>query len=244
MEFIWQLIFFLLIYNIYVVNAHLNTTDEKYSKFIIEIYGEEDELLDKFHLNYDFLIHKFEEDALLKKIPTAQYIHICNENDLKEKNKEDIEILILWDTNKINEFYKSLPYLNAYPNWYTNIKKQGKTFCFRIDNVGWKRNAYEEICDSKNKTIACPNLIIVGTTQLTYRYQKEDVANINKYINNYYKKNGVSFESLLNKYSSNDYRIDNNWLAIPVLIDLRILKFNETTFDYCNKKGYDLHYPP
>jgi len=38
--------------------------------------------------------------------------------------------------------------------------------------------------------------------------------------------------------------IDNNWLAVPIIVDFRTFKFNTTTFDNCIQKGYDLHYPP
>jgi len=39
---------------------------------------------------------------------------------------------------------------------------------------------------------------------LTYRRKRKEVANLNKYINNYYIKNGANFASLLNKYSYKD----------------------------------------
>jgi len=38
--------------------------------------------------------------------------------------------------------------------------------------------------------------------------------------------------------------MDNNWLAVPLIVDFRTFKFNVTTFNFCNKQGYDLHYPP
>jgi len=31
---------------------------------------------------------------------------------------------------------------------------------------------------------------------------------------------------------------------VPQTADFRIMRFNITTFDYCRKKGYDIHYPP
>jgi len=36
-------------------------------------------------------------------------------------------------------------------------------------------------------------------------------------------------------------RINNNWLAIPIIADLRPFRFNKTTFDYCIKEGYEQH---
>jgi len=39
-------------------------------------------------------------------------------------------------------------------------------------------------------------------------------------------------------------RVDNNWLAVPLIVDFRMFRFNTATFDYCRLKGYDIHYPP
>ncbi|KAG4101225.1 hypothetical protein H8356DRAFT_279606 [Neocallimastix lanati (nom. inval.)] len=90
----------------------------------------------------------------------------------------------------------------------------------------------------------CPDLIVLGSTQLTQRYFNGDTLNLNKYFNKYFIKTGNSFENILFKYAFYDYRIDNNWLAVPIIIDYRTITFNMTTFNYCIKKGYNLHYPP
>ncbi|KAL6607703.1 hypothetical protein U3516DRAFT_15133 [Neocallimastix sp. 'constans'] len=102
----------------------------------------------------------------------------------------------------------------------------------------------ELICDDKNSTIPCPDLISLGTTQLPHRFNRGETLNLNNYFTKYFKKTGISIEGLINKYSYFDYRIGNNWLALPIVADIRPLRFNKTTFDYCIKKGYDIHYPP
>ncbi|OUM63647.1 hypothetical protein PIROE2DRAFT_9790 [Piromyces sp. E2] len=245
MEYIFRILtfelLFILLFNLSKIHAQFETYNDRYSKYNLEIYGD-DKLIDEFTINYNFSINKFEENDILD-LPYVKYVRICNEYDIKEKNKDDIEKMILWDTNELDEFYKSIPYLNVFPFWYINQKEKGKTFCFIIENVGWTKNAYDIICD-KDKKHPCPNLILIGTTQLTYRHKKNDVVNLNKYIDDFYRKNGVSFGSLLNKYSYKDYRIDNKWLAIPVIVDIRALRFNTTTFDYCHDQGYNIQYPP
>ncbi|OUM56912.1 hypothetical protein PIROE2DRAFT_18271, partial [Piromyces sp. E2] len=90
----------------------------------------------------------------------------------------------------------------------------------------------------------CPDIIILDTAQLTYRYYKGETMDLNKYFNKYFIETGVYFESLINKYSYYDYRVDNHWLAVPLSADFRVLKFNMKTFDRCREEGYDLHYPP
>jgi len=135
--------------------------------------------------------------------------------------------------------------MDAFPIWYNQQKEKGHRFCLRIEAVGWDKNVSEDInCDDPERKHLCPDLIILGTTQFTYRYYRDETINLNKYFRNYFKKEGKSLESMLNKYAHYDYRIDNNWLAVPIISDYRTLRFNKKTFDYCINKGYDLHYPP
>ena len=39
-------------------------------------------------------------------------------------------------------------------------------------------------------------------------------------------------------------RIDNSWLAVPLIVDFRVLRYNHTTFKECKKRGVDIDYPP
>jgi len=39
-------------------------------------------------------------------------------------------------------------------------------------------------------------------------------------------------------------KIGNEWLAVPLIIDFRNLRYNVTTFELCKGMGYDLHPPP
>jgi len=40
--------------------------------------------------------------------------------------------------------------------------------------------------------------------QFTYRYYRDETINLNKYFRNYFKKEGKSLESMLNKYAHYD----------------------------------------
>ena len=40
--------------------------------------------------------------------------------------------------------------------------------------------------------------------QFSYRYYKDETLNLNKYFRNYFKKEGRSLESMLNKYAHYD----------------------------------------
>jgi len=106
------------------------------------------------------------------------------------------------------------------------------------------RNVNDTICVDNNEDIPCPDLIVLGTTQLAARYNRGETENLEYYFREYFKNNGVSIESMINKYSLYDYQLDNHWLAVPIIVDFRTFRFNMTTFDFCKSKGYDLHYPP
>eukprot|EP00833_Pecoramyces_ruminatium_P010848 jgi/Orpsp1_1/1184880/evm.model.c7180000091362.1 len=113
----------------------------------------------------------------------------------------------------------------------------------RIDEMGWSKNVNDVICD-ENKKYPCPDLIILGTTQIAKRYENGDTISFNEYFRRYYKLNGKSLDGLLQKYSYYDYYVNNNWIGIPLMIDFRVFSFNYKTFDFCTLNGYDLHYPP
>eukprot|EP00833_Pecoramyces_ruminatium_P014918 jgi/Orpsp1_1/1188950/evm.model.d7180000068455.1 len=171
----------------------------------------------------------------------AKKIVLCCEEDI---NKNNITTVLFWNTARPDQpLSLSINFLSAFPIWANEQKKKGLSFCFRLDNVGWSNNVNQPICDNKN-ILPCPDLIVLGTTQLAYRFNKGETLNLEDYFRKYFKKNGNSIESMMYKYSYYDYHLGNNWLAVPIIVDFRTFRFNITTFDYCKKKGYDIHYPP
>ncbi|OUM70026.1 hypothetical protein PIROE2DRAFT_1975, partial [Piromyces sp. E2] len=178
---------------------------------------------------------------------------MCPE-DYKDKNEDEINTILLWNTSGLRDFYSTSIYLNAFPEW---LRNQKDNFCLRIESVGWIDNVDGKICKSeiekvvenniemtKKVTYPCPDLIILGTTQLSSRFNKKETLSLNKFFTRYLNNHGQSFEGKINKYSHFDYRVGNNWLAVPLITDFRTFRFNKTTFDYCRKKGYNIQYPP
>ncbi|KAL6594215.1 hypothetical protein LY90DRAFT_225877 [Neocallimastix californiae] len=212
----------------------------KLSKYTLDTYDEND-VVTRYHLNYNFHYYQFDEYNDMLFFTDIKYAIICHDEDI-DKPDDEKETLLFWNTSIYKIFMSTTIYINAFPIWYIEQKQKGKIFCMRFDSVGWDKNGSEEIC--KNESLACPDLIILKTSQLTHRYFNGDTLNLNKYFRKYYKKNGKSFDSLLNKYSYYEYRINNNWLAVPLSEDFRIFQINITTFNDCISEGYDLHYPP
>ncbi|OUM70032.1 hypothetical protein PIROE2DRAFT_1981 [Piromyces sp. E2] len=62
---------------------------------------------------------------------------------------------------------------------------------------------------------------------------------------NYQKNNGKTFCLRIDAAGwDRTIRIDNKWIAVPLSSEFRIFRYNKKTFDYCNKQGYNIHYPP
>eukprot|EP00833_Pecoramyces_ruminatium_P000760 jgi/Orpsp1_1/1174792/evm.model.c7180000051437.1 len=221
LDLLKYIIIFELIINIKKCKCQYDNIEENLTKFTLEAY-DDDGNKNSYSLEYNYKTNIYDKNDILLDLPNVKYAIICNDEDIEIKDKK---ILLFWNTSTSIQFRKSLPYVNAFPLW--------------------SDNAYAEICNENNKSVQCPDLIVIGTTQVSYRYKNNDTTNLNKYINNYYINHGTSLESRLNKYLYKDYHIDNRWVAIPVIVDFRVMRFNITTFDYCNKKyEYNLHYPP
>ncbi|ORX80020.1 hypothetical protein BCR32DRAFT_245899, partial [Anaeromyces robustus] len=241
---LYHLFWYTLILNIFKIHFSISKSDNENDipkKYTIDFYDENNNFKNRVNVTYNHETNLFLEDDELTEYSSINWAVICNNEDIDKMDNEK-ETVILWNTSfPVDKFSGSLTYMNAFPLWAYEQRKKGKIFCLKIENVGWYRNVNDEICKDDKP---CPDMIILGTTQLAYRYNNKETLNLEKYFRRYFKNNGKSIESLLNKYSFYDYHIDNNWLAVPIIVDFRSFKFNITTFDYCIKKGYDLHYPP
>jgi len=210
--------------------------------YILDTYDEKNAFIKRYFLRFDYETMLFFDNSNLYQITNTKSFVIC---EGKGDKKDEQDTILLWNTSSIYDVTSTIIYLNAFPFWSKIQKeKNKKSFCLRIENVGWVDNVNAQICVDDNPSIPCPDLINLGTTQFSSRYYKGELLSLNKYFRNYLMKNGKSIESMLNKYSHYDYRVDNNWLAVPLIVDFRMFRFNTATFDYCIKKGYDLHYPP
>ncbi|KAL6590333.1 hypothetical protein U3516DRAFT_572098 [Neocallimastix sp. 'constans'] len=228
-------------YNKRLVDDNNNDDDdERPTKFVLDGFDENGGFLKRYNITFNYTTFMFNEYSTLKAIYGFQTGIICSEEDI-DKNDNEKKTLLLWHPGSRSSFSSSAKFANLFPMWYISQKKKNEIFCLKLEGVGWDNNAVQKICEGEHP---CPDLISLGTTQLSYRYEKGETISLNNYFAKYFKKTGISIESLINKYSYYDYRINNNWLAIPIIADLRPFRFNKTTFDYCIKEGYDLHYPP
>ncbi|ORX60989.1 hypothetical protein BCR36DRAFT_407975 [Piromyces finnis] len=236
--------FLLLLLYIIIRNIRKSYAEISNINYTIDII-KDNKKTDRYQLTFNYSTYLFNEvNSLFVNFREEEEAIICNSKDI-DKSEEDKTTILFWVPTY--SFSIIVLLFNAFPIWENKHRDNGKPFCMRIKDVGWVDNANKEICtndDPNNEDLSCPDLILLGTTQFSYRYSKNDTLNLEKYFREYFKKKGYSLESLMNKYSMYDYHLGNSWLAIPFIVDFRTLKFNVTTFDYCKSKGYDLHYPP
>ncbi|KAL6590554.1 hypothetical protein U3516DRAFT_651457 [Neocallimastix sp. 'constans'] len=210
-------------------------------KFTIDLFNDNSEFISRYHYTYNYTTLFFNEYEEIKLIHDAKSAVICNSEDI-DKGDDEKETVLFWTTPYSGKYYNMTSiFMSAFPIWYNEQKKQNKIFCLKFYDAGWDDNVNAEICKDEKP---CPDMIMIGTTQLSYRYKNDETLNLEPYFRKYFKKTGKSIESLINKYSYYDYHLGNNWLAVPLIVDFRTFWFNITTFDYCIDQGYDLHYPP
>ncbi|KAG4106109.1 hypothetical protein H8356DRAFT_1631042, partial [Neocallimastix lanati (nom. inval.)] len=233
-------IYFLIITVLYQhVNGSLN---DNLLNFTLITYDENYELTGRHEYTYNYTTHLFNEFNQMKELQNIKSSILCNSQDI-DKNEDEKKTILFWNTYFTNNLFNSSAiYYSAFCEWANEQRNKGNLFCLRIDTVTWVENVNDIIC--KDETTPCPDLIILGTTQFSYRYNNGETLDLTKYFRKYFKKTGNSVDSLINKNSFYDYHIGNDWLAVPLITDFRNFRFNISTFDYCIRQGFDLHYPP
>ncbi|KAJ3078066.1 hypothetical protein HK102_004760 [Quaeritorhiza haematococci] len=99
-----------------------------------------------------------------------------------------------------------------------------------ISIVGWETVASRRICNgTDNGTLPCPDIIVVGTTQLSGRYYQGEVEPLDRYFEEYNEETGMVLQDDFFKASHYDYRVDDSWIGVPLTSDLRALYFNKNT---------------
>jgi hypothetical protein len=157
------LFFFLFIY-LQKCNSHnIKRDEDEPTRFVIVAYDEDKGIRRRYRVTFNYSTYLFNENKRLSNIIDVQNALICNEDDI-DNNEEEIKTLLLWHPG--NSFSENIYFLNAFPIWYNEHKKKNEIFCLKTESVGWEKNAMELICDDKNSTIPCPDLISLGTTQL------------------------------------------------------------------------------
>ncbi|KAJ3120396.1 U3 snoRNP protein [Nowakowskiella sp. JEL0407] len=116
------------------------------------------------------------------------------------------------------------------------------TIRIKIKQAGWGDVGGVRICGidaTTNKTLECPDIILLGTSQLGGRFSNGDSIVLDKYFGKWFRETGIALTMDFLKGTYLDYSDKVTWQGLPLISDIRILMFNRTDID--NAK---LEYPP
>lgn len=121
------------------------------------------------------------------------------------------------------------------------VEKNNFAFYGEIFSVGWGGVVDNPVtCTQPVTKETCPDIIILGTTQVAKRVQVDKIAEpLNDYIAELAFQNGISLFDDFVRFYLYDLSFNGIWHAIPVVSDVRVLLWNRTTFDTLG-----LEYPP
>ncbi|KAJ3085460.1 hypothetical protein HK102_014152, partial [Quaeritorhiza haematococci] len=110
----------------------------------------------------------------------------------------------------------------------------------KVTIVGWETVTSRRICNGTDgATLPCPDMIVLGTTQIPGRFYLGEVEPLNRYFEEYNEETGMVLQDDFVKASFYDYRIGDTWIGLPLVSDLRALFFNRNALSQLG-----MMYPP
>ncbi|KAJ3090515.1 hypothetical protein HK102_003480 [Quaeritorhiza haematococci] len=110
----------------------------------------------------------------------------------------------------------------------------------KIAIPGWEFVAREPICNgTDNGVLPCPDLIVLGTTQIAARFYKGELEPLDQYFSDYTEQSGFVIVDDFYKGTYYDYQIKGHWYGVPLTTDLLALYYNKALF-----KNLGLDEPP
>ncbi|KAI9139929.1 hypothetical protein BKA69DRAFT_594906 [Paraphysoderma sedebokerense] len=149
---------------------------------------------------------------------------------------KDIPVVDMWSPLPTGEIVTTLTAMSDFVD-ATRDTNNAETVRMKLTHKGWSDVVTEPVC--KNDTQACPQIIVVGTTQVVTRTYDGTAESFEEYFADWQQEKGYSFTDDIIKYAFYDYFVNGSWHGIPLYSDFRTLYFNKTTFD---RLGLD--YPP
>ncbi|ORX41870.1 hypothetical protein BCR36DRAFT_374936 [Piromyces finnis] len=132
--------------------------------YYIDTYDKNNHYQKRYTLNFNYTSKIFDEYEFLTNLDNIKTAIICEGDDI-DRTDNNKKIITLWNTSFAEKFDNSALYASVFPIWLKKHKNQEKTFCLKIEAAGWVDNVNAEICNDNDKSVPCPDLIILGTTQ-------------------------------------------------------------------------------
>ncbi|KAJ3090512.1 hypothetical protein HK102_003477, partial [Quaeritorhiza haematococci] len=177
-------------------------------------------------------------------------------SSLGESNFQYARVQTLIVGNGTNVFGNGTKVFEIWIPWLYGTFYDGRAFVFasamcdivaenpelmaKISIVGWEAVTNRRICNGTDGgTLPCPDIIVLGTTQIPGRFYSGEVEPLNRYFEEYNEETGMVLQDDFVKASFYDYRIGDSWIGLPLVSDLRALFFNKNAL---SRQG--AMYPP
>ncbi|CAM9149949.1 unnamed protein product [Phaeothamnion confervicola] len=98
-----------------------------------------------------------------------------------------------------------------------------------VSNAGWGNVVGADICTGE-AGVPCPALVMCGTTQIATRYENGDMLSLNTYLGELAQELGYALTDDFVKFYFYDFSYNGNWMAVPLISDVRVMAYNATTF--------------
>lgn len=100
-----------------------------------------------------------------------------------------------------------------------------------VRSVGWDAVGKKSICQ---EGAPCPNLILLGSSQLAQRVVSDRVRSLNHFMYEYLQTNLERLQDDFPGVAYYEYFFGAHWMGIPFLSDVRLVAFNKTTLNRLN----------
>ncbi|KAJ3078067.1 hypothetical protein HK102_004761, partial [Quaeritorhiza haematococci] len=134
------------------------------------------------------------------------------------------EIFEIWLPWPYGVFYDGRPFVFA--SALCDIVAENPRIKGKISIVGWETVTSRRICNGRDDgTLPCPDIIVLGTTQIPERFYLGEVEPLDRYFEEYTEDTGTVLEDDFFKATYYDYKIGNSWVGLPLVSDLRALYY-------------------
>ncbi|RUS15445.1 hypothetical protein BC937DRAFT_92436, partial [Endogone sp. FLAS-F59071] len=101
----------------------------------------------------------------------------------------------------------------------------------KLDASDWDHITLN-ICETSPPTTLspCPDVIFLGTTEISGLAANNTIVSLEDYFAQYTQSNSWLLKDSFSKFTYYDYTYDGSWFAVPLTADIRLLFYNQTTF--------------
>ncbi|KAJ3089793.1 hypothetical protein HK102_005492 [Quaeritorhiza haematococci] len=117
----------------------------------------------------------------------------------------------------------------------SDVVVRDQTFTGTIRVIGWGSVGGTPICNGTDQgTLPCPDMIVLGTTQIPERFYKGELEPLAPWFARYATTEQSNIIDEFYKGTYYDYKIGETWIGVPLTTDIRPLYYNKTLLKQLN----------